>query len=145
MSHVGVHFSLFLVCFAAATIFPAQSEVLLAKLVLDEHYKWWVLIIVASIGNTLGSAANWVLGRYFSHFKDRKWFPIKPERMQHFENQYQRYGKWSLLLSWMPFIGDPLTIMAGVLREPFHIFVLIVAIAKTSRYLVVVGLAQTWI
>ncbi|WP_367166004.1 YqaA family protein, partial [Mesorhizobium sp.] len=52
---------------------------------------------------------------------------------------YRRYGRWSLLLSWMPIIGDPLTVVAGVLREPLWSFVAIVALAKISRYLAVAG------
>lgn len=145
MPHLAVYTGLFLVSFAAATIFPAQSEVLLAKLLLDEHYLWWVLLLVASTGNILGSVFNWLLGRYLTHFRERKWFPIDANKFQKYEKHYQRYGKWSLLLSWMPFIGDPLTIMAGVLREPFPIFLLLVSVAKVGRYVAVIGLTNSWI
>jgi membrane protein YqaA with SNARE-associated domain len=145
MSHLTVYLGLFLVSFVAATILPAQSEILLTKLLLDTHYKWWILITVASVGNVLGSTVNWILGRYISHFKDRKWFPVKPEKYGYYEKMYQKYGKWSLLLSWVPVIGDPLTVLAGALREPFHIFLILVSLAKVGRYLVVAAIASNWI
>lgn len=145
MSHFVVYASLFLISFAAATIFPAQSEILLAKLLLDSHYKWWLLVIVASLGNILGSVVNWLLGRSIARFQSRKWFPIKPEKYNNWEKFYQKYGKWSLLLSWVPIIGDPLTIIAGALREPLGVFLVLVSFAKISRYLVIAGLANGYI
>lgn len=145
MPHLAVYLSLFLVSFAAATVLPAQSEILLAKLLLDEHYLWWTLVLVASAGNILGSVANWLLGRYIVHFRDRRWFPIRADKLFQYEKYYQRYGKWSLLLSWAPFIGDPLTIMAGVLREPFPVFLLLVSIAKVGRYLALAGITYRWL
>ena len=85
-----------------------------------------MLLLVATVGNVLGAVVNWVLGRWITHFQDRAWFPVKPVR----------HGKWSLLLSWAPVIGDPLTVVAGVMREPFPVFLLLVTIAKFGRYLV---------
>jgi membrane protein YqaA with SNARE-associated domain len=117
-----------------------QSEVALVALLLVEHYPWWLLVLVASLGNTLGSAVNWGLGRLLAKFEDRRWFPVRRATIARAESWYHRYGRWSLLLSWLPFIGDPLTIVAGVLREPFPIFLLLVAIAKTARYLAVVAI-----
>ncbi len=58
---------------------------------------------------------------------------------------YRRYGRWSLLLSWAPIIGDPLTLAAGLLREPFASFILIVGLAKLGRYLLVAGAALHWL
>ena len=98
-------------------------------------YGW--LITAASIGNTLGSVVNWLLGRFIDRFSDRKWFPVTPAQMDRACGWYRKYGQWSLLLSWAPFIGDPLTLAAGVLREPFGRFLLLVAIAKTGRYILV--------
>ncbi|MGZ5280497.1 MAG: YqaA family protein [Pseudobdellovibrionaceae bacterium] len=145
MSQLGMYFSLFFVSFVAATLFPAQSEVLLAKMVIDHQYEWRVLVLIASVGNVLGSVVNWALGRYFVQFSDRKWFPVKPHQMRRYETLYRKYGRWSLLLSWMPFVGDPLTVMAGILKEPLHVFVVLVSVAKISRYLVVVFVANQWI
>ncbi|MCF3630512.1 YqaA family protein [Thalassospiraceae bacterium LMO-SO8] len=131
---------LFLVAFLAATILPAQSEIGLAGLILSGDYSIGLLIAVASLGNTLGAVVNWALGRWVEHFRDRKWFPAKPQQLDKAVGWYHRYGRWSLLLSWMPFIGDPLTLAAGVLREPFWSFLAIVAFAKTARYIVVAGI-----
>lgn len=144
MNHLAVLAGLFVAALAAATIIPVQSEIALVGLLLAEHYNWWVLVIVASVGNTLGSIVNWFLGRYIAHFEDRRWFPVKRETIGRAEAWYRRYGQWSLLLSWLPFIGDPLTIVAGVLREPLPTFVLLVAIAKTARYLAVVAITFGW-
>lgn len=85
-------------------------------------------------GRVLGSAVNWLLGT--DRFRDRKWFPVKPAALDRAAVRYRRYGKWSLLLSWVPIIGDPLTVVAGVLREPLWSFLAIVTVAKAGRYLV---------
>ncbi|MEO9902698.1 YqaA family protein [Nisaea sp.] len=140
MEELGIYGGLFLLSFLAATFLPAQSELGLIGLVLTGDYSVLWLIIVASIGNTLGSAVNWLLGRFIDRFSDRKWFPITPTQMDRACGWYRKYGQWSLLLSWAPFIGDPLTLAAGVLREPFGRFLLLVAIAKTGRYIVVAAL-----
>jgi membrane protein YqaA with SNARE-associated domain len=102
------------------------------------------LILVATVGNVLGSAINWWLGRYLEHFKDRRWFPFKPPVLDRAAGWYHRYGRWSLLLSWAPIIGDPLTLVAGVLREPFRSFIVIVTLAKLARYLVLAAATLQW-
>ena len=137
---IAAYGGLFAVAFLAATILPAQSEIGLAGLLLSGDYSVALLIAVASLGNTLGAVVNWALGRWVEHFRDRKWFPAKPEQLDKAVGWYHRYGRWSLLLSWMPFIGDPLTLAAGVLREPFWSFLVLVAVAKTTRYLIVTGI-----
>ncbi|MCP1337534.1 YqaA family protein [Futiania mangrovi] len=125
---------LFLAAFAAATVLPAQSEGLLVALLLAGHEPW-VLVAVASVGNTLGSSVNWLLGRGIERFRDRPWFPASEAGLARAQRWYHRYGKWSLLLSWMPIVGDPLTVIAGLMRERFSVFLLLVAVAKTGRYL----------
>jgi len=135
MSALAAYAGLFLAAFGAASILPMQSEPLLFGLLLLGEQPAWALVLVASIGNTLGSCLNWLLGRWIEHYRDRRWFPVKPEQLAKAEAWYRRWGKWSLLLSWAPVLGDPLTVIAGVLREPFWIFLLLVAIAKTGRYL----------
>jgi len=120
--------------FLAATIFPAQSEGLLLVMQAGQVAPDLVLLFVASLGNTLGSCVNWVMGRYASGFRDRAWFPAKAVQLKRAEAWYERYGVWTLLLSWVPFIGDPLTVIAGLLRTPFWVFLIVVALAKTGRY-----------
>lgn len=136
MTDLVVYVGLFVAAFVAATILPMQSEAALVGLVLTDAYPVWTLITVASLGNVMGSVANWMLGRGVERFKSRRWFPVKPAALDRAQNWYRRYGKWSLLLSWAPIIGDPLTVVAGVLREPFPVFLLLVTFAKVGRYVV---------
>ena len=136
---------LFAVAFLAATILPLQSEFVLTGLLVAGAQPVSMLIFVASAGNVLGSAVNWWLGRFIERFRGRKWFPVKAEELRRAEKWYQRYGRWSLLLSWVPVIGDPLTVIAGILNEPLWSFLAIVTIAKTARYLVIAAILLRWI
>jgi membrane protein YqaA with SNARE-associated domain len=126
----------------AATIFPASSEVVLTGLAATGDFDVAWLLIVASAGNTLGSVVNWFLGRFCLRWKDRSWFPVSPERLAAATVWFNRYGVWSLLLSWMPIVGDPVTLVAGVLRVNFWKFIVLVAIAKTARYMAVLELVK---
>jgi membrane protein YqaA with SNARE-associated domain len=135
MIDVAAYAGLFAAALIAATILPMQSEAALVGLLLS-GYSPWALLIVASIGNVLGSVVNWLLGRGIERFRHKRWFPASEAALTHAQGWYQRYGKWSLLLSWVPVIGDPLTVVAGVMREPFPVFLLLVAIAKIGRYAV---------
>lgn len=141
MTALGTCLGLFLAAFGAATLLPLQSEALLVALLLGGSLPAWLLVTVASVGNVLGSLVNWVLGRYVERFRQRRWFPVSPARLEQAQNWYARYGRWSLLLSWLPVIGDPLTLVAGIMREPLWRFVLIVSLAKTLRYGVLAALA----
>ena len=144
MPHFAEYGALFAAAFLSATLFPFQSEAVLFGMLIAEHYQWWLLILVASTGNILGSVANWFLGRFLAHFEGRRWFPVTREKMARAEAWYHRYGRWTLLMSWVPVIGDPLTLVAGVLREPLPVFIMLVAIAKTTRYLIVGGVSLGW-
>ncbi len=132
--------SLFFIAFAAATILPLQSELVVVGLLVAGKQPWPVIIAVASIGNILGSIVNWILGRSLLRFQDHRWFPASGENLARAENWYHRFGKGTLLLSWVPIIGDPLTVIAGVLREPLWSFTILVGLAKTGRYLVLTAL-----
>jgi len=136
---------LLVAAFLAATLLPAQSEALLASLVIADRQPVLALLAVASLGNIAGSASNWLLGRWIEHYRDRKWFPVTPQALARAEGAYRRWGHWSLLASWVPIIGDPLTLVAGVLREPFWRFLLIVSLAKIARYCVVIAFARQWV
>ncbi len=128
---------LFGVSFLAATLLPAQSELGLSGLIALGTEPVVLLVAAASLGNTLGSMVNWILGRAATAWSTASWFPVKPDKLAKATGWYHRYGRWSLLLSWAPIIGDPLTLAAGVLKEPFWSFTLLVAIAKTARYVAV--------
>lgn len=128
------YISLFGVAFLAATIFPAQSELLLAYLLRSGEHSWILLLAVATVGNVLGSVVNWLLGRSIERFRNFRWFPVSKNALERAERWYRRWGKWSLLLSWAPLIGDALTVIAGVLRVSFATFLALVLIAKAGRY-----------
>jgi len=126
---------LFVSAFVSATLFPGGSEALLVGLLVSGEYAVPGLLLVATTGNVLGSVVNWGLGRWVVQFQDRPWFPLAPEKLSQAQQWYKRYGKWSLLLSWVPIIGDPLTVAAGLMRERFLVFLLLVTLAKFGRYL----------
>ncbi|WP_223486824.1 YqaA family protein [Pseudomonas sp. A-RE-19] len=130
----GAFIGLFLAAFGAATLLPLQSEAVLVGLLLSGQYGLWSLLAVATLGNVLGSLLNWWLGRGIERFRERRWFPVSPRHLHQAQKHYQRYGHWSLLLSWVPIIGDPMTLVAGVMREPLGRFLVIVTLAKGARY-----------
>ncbi|MBW7862599.1 MAG: DedA family protein [Rhodocyclaceae bacterium] len=126
---------LFAAAFGAATLLPMQSEALLVGLLILGEHPVPTLLAVATIGNVLGSVVNWLFGRGIERWRHKRWFPVSGEKLQRAQNRYHRWGRWSLLLSWMPVIGDPLTVVAGLMREPLWSFVLLVFVAKAGRYL----------
>ena len=141
----GAYAGLFAAAFLAATLLPAQSEAVLAGLVIAGKQPVLALFLVASTANVLGSVINWLIGRGVERFRDRRWFPASPEALAKAQRHYERWGHWSLLASWVPIIGDPLTLVAGILREPLWRFLVLVSIAKAGRYLVVIALAKAWV
>ncbi|MEP3632791.1 MAG: YqaA family protein [Shimia thalassica] len=136
---------LFLSALIAATILPMQSEAVLVALLVAEEHPVLILLAVATVGNVLGSVINWVLGKYLLRFKHKRWFPASDDQLGRAQDWYHRYGRWSLLASWLPVVGDPLTVIAGVMREPFVPFLVLVTIAKGARYLVLAALTLAWI
>lgn len=125
---------LFSAALIAATLIPAQSEAILVAMLLEGAHPVWLLLVVASAGNVLGAVINWGLGRYAARFSQRRWFPVSPAQLERAAAWYRRWGYLSLLGSWLPIIGDPITVAAGVMREPFWRFALLVTIAKAARY-----------
>ena len=145
MSALAAYGGLFLAAFLAATILPAQSEAVLAGLLAAGNYTPALLVLVAGIGNVFGSVVNWLLGRGIERFRGARRFPVSERHLDRAGNWYRRYGWWSLLLSWLPVIGDPLTVAAGIMREPFARFLIVVAIAKFGRYIVLAALVLHWV
>lgn len=128
---------LFTTAFLAATLLPAQSELLLGVMLVSGRYDVALLLASATAGNTLGSVMNWLLGRFVEQFRDRRWFPVRRQSLERAERWYARWGKWSLLLSWAPLVGDALTLAAGLMRTRLAVFLPIVVVAKGGRYLVI--------
>ena len=129
------YFQLFIISFLAATILPLSSELVLSTMLLTDSFDKYLLLVVASFGNILGSSVNWYLGKKILIFKDKKWFPANERQIAKGEIYFKKYGIWSLLLAWLPIIGDPLTIVAGILRVKFFTFLLLISISKISRYI----------
>lgn len=125
---------LFGAAFLAATLLPFYSEIVLVSMAYDGEIEWVWLWLAASLGNTGGACVNWWLGRYLLHFEGRRWFPVKREALHLAQERFQRYGQWTLLLSWLPVGGDALTVAAGVLKVHFVPFVLLTGIGKGARY-----------
>ena len=131
------YFSLFLISFLAATIFPLSSELTLASLLNTNNYSSIILVGAASLGNILGSIFNWLLGFYLIKHVNKKWFPINENQINTAVDRFNKFGVWSLLFAWVPVIGDPLTFIAGLLKINFLLFLTLVSIGKISRYLFV--------
>ena len=132
-----IYLSLLFVSFMVATIVPFGSEMYFATLISLEKYNNFLLLVSASVGNVLGSVFNWVCGYYINYFIKKSWFPIKQDKIKKGTELFNKYGKWSLLFSWVPFIGDPITFVAGTLRFSFIPFIILVSIGKVGRYLVI--------
>ena len=132
-----IYLSLFTISFLAATVLPFSSELTLAGLIATSNYDNLSLLIVASFGNVFGSVINWTLGFYSRNLTRKKWFPFKDQQIESSSKQFNKFGKWSLLFAWVPVIGDPLTLAAGLFRVKFTEFLILVTIGKVSRYVAV--------
>ena len=132
-----IYLSLFAISFLAATILPFSSELTLAGLIATSNYDNLLLLVVASFGNVLGSIVNWTLGFYSRNLAIKKWFPFKEAQIERSSKWFRKFGKWSLLFVWVPIVGDPLTLVAGLLRVKFIEFVILVTIGKFSRYFLI--------
>jgi membrane protein YqaA with SNARE-associated domain len=144
MAEISSLAALFLSAFLSATLLPGTSEAVLVAMLAAGQGNPVLLIAVATAGNVLGSCVNWLLGRFFAHFRELRWFPVSPAAMARAERWYRRYGVWSLLFAWVPIVGDPLTVVAGVLRTDLGWFLPLVTIGKFARYLAVAGGFLWW-
>lgn len=139
-------FSLFTVAFLAATFLPLSSEVYFLAL-LSSGVEPFALVLWASLGNTLGAAVNWWLGRIargkVQWVTTRSWLRINEEDIDRASRSFQRFGKWSLLFAWMPIVGDALTLVAGLARVPLWQLIVLAGTGKTLRYLSLAGLLNS--
>ena len=127
---------LFFSALISATLFPGGSEALLL-LRIHQGADPILAVLIAGCGNVLGSLITYGMGRLGNEALHRKWLRMKPEQVKRAEDWFARYGRPSLLLAWLPVVGDPLCLVAGLLRSPLIWFVLLVAIGKFARYGVV--------
>ena len=136
-----VYITLFTVAFLSATLLPLGSEALFLYDISQQH-TIILLWIVATVGNTLGAMLNYWLGLKGETYLEKKDY-LSAEKMEKARSMFDKYGGWTLLLSWAPVIGDPLTFIAGVLRYDFKMFGIIVLVAKGLRYAVIIFLANS--
>ena len=127
--------------FLAATILPFYSELVLFGMLRDGGNPL-LLVVVATLGNTLGAVVNWLLGLYLLRFQDRRWFYFSQQQIENAQGWFRRYGFWSLLFAWMPIGGDALTLIAGIMRVRLWLFLLLVGTGKALRYISVVYFAN---
>lgn len=135
MALIGLFFSALI----AATLFPMGSEVVLIAL-LDLGHNAFLLWLIATSGNVLGSCINYAIGFWASDYVSNKYQNARSR--QQGQQLYNRYGVWSLLLAWLPIIGDPLTLLAGLANTNFKLFLLLVTLGKGARYAVLIALTQ---
>lgn len=144
MPEIVSYAGLFGSAFLSATLLPGSSEVALLALLAIGRGDPVTLILVATVGNVLGSIVNWAMGRFLAHFRHRPWFPVNPRSYDRAIAWYQRYGLWSLLLSWLPIVGDPLTVVAGALRVDIRWFIALVTLGKAARYAFIAAAFAGW-
>ena len=132
LSYVG----LFLASFLSATILPLSSEVVLIYLLLND-FNPTILVCIATFGNVLGSCVNYALGFWGSSFFVRKVPGISEEEFTRAKQRFRKYGVYSLFFAWVPVIGDPLTVVAGVLKIKIFTFLTLVTLGKLFRYVII--------
>jgi len=131
------YISIFFLSFLAATIIPFSSEVGLLSYMAFGKFNNELLLIFTSLGNILGSCANYILGLYIIKFKTKSWFPFTGNQILKATNWFNRFGVYSLFFSFLPIVGDPLTLIAGMFRVSFMKFIILVSLGKILRYLLI--------
>lgn len=121
--------------FGAATLLPVPSEVVLAAQIKAGSASVSGLVAAATVGNVGGALLNWWIGGWLRRYEGRSWFPFTPEAIARATLLFRRWGVWTLLFSWLPVVGDPLTLVAGILRVPLAAFIPLVTIGKAARYM----------
>lgn len=138
-----IYFALFFNAFIAATLLPAFSELGFAGALKANAGPPLFLFIAVTAGNVLGSVVNWILGKEILRFQKYRWFPFTPVQIDKATKQFDKYGKWSLLFAWLPVVGDPLTLVAGIMRVRFAFFLILVLIGKALRYAIIYQLVTS--
>lgn len=130
------HLALAASAFLSATLLPGTSEATFVATAAEWPDAAYSLFAVAALANTAGSIVNWWIGRHVERFAETRWFPVSKEKLARAQEIAGRYGVWTLLLAWVPVLGDPLTLAAGLMRVPFLPFALLVGTGKVLRYAV---------
>jgi membrane protein YqaA with SNARE-associated domain len=135
------YFGLFAISFLSASLLPLASEAILLGMPLL-GYNIWLVGLIATLGNYAGTLLNYYVGKKGSDFVLSRYIKINPKTWARAERLYQRWGPVALFFSWVPFIGDPLTAVAGALNMHIRTFTFWVLLGKGIRAVVLLGLAQ---
>jgi membrane protein YqaA with SNARE-associated domain len=122
--------AVFTVSFVSATLLPMGSEPVLFGYLKLNPDMFWVAILVATVGNTLGGMVDWLMGFGAGKAHEKLLGPKEHKLLKWFE----KLGPQALLLSWLPIVGDPLCAVAGWLRLPWLPCLIYMAIGKFLRY-----------
>lgn len=144
LTDLAAHGGLFLSAFGSATLLPGTSEAALLALLGTCQGGPASLLLTATAGNVLGSVVNWALGRRLAGFGNQRWSPAKGRAIDRAVAWSRRYGAWTLLLSWLPVVGDALTLAAGALRVSFPAFLILVTLGKGGRYVFILAGYLWW-
>jgi len=128
--------ALFCASFLAATILPLSSEFLLSLLLLN-NYNAFNVVVIGTAGNVLGAIVNYGLGHWGNRLVLQRWLRLSPVEIRRAEKRFKKYGLISLCFAWVPIIGDPLTVAAGLLKINFAVFLLLVTVGKLLRYIII--------
>jgi len=144
MTPFAAYATLFVSAFTSATLLPGSSEAVLLGFLVASIGDPVTLVFVALAGNLLGSLVSFGMGRYAAQFRERRWFPVSPAQYARAEAWYARYGRWTLLMAWVPVIGDPLTVVAGAMRAQLLFAIVLIGLGKFGRYVFVAGSYTVW-
>jgi membrane protein YqaA with SNARE-associated domain len=113
---------------------PGSSELVLGGFLAAVQGEPWALVLAATAGNVVGGVINYFIGYTVSDLAGRRWFPATEIQIERASDRFNRYGVWILLLTWLPLIGDIITVVAGLLRTNFRLFLMLATIGKFVRY-----------
>ena len=131
--------------FFAATFLPGTTEAVLAGLVIGTDIEVWLLVTVASVFNVAGSGVNYGIGRFLDRFRHSRFMPVAPATLARGRRWFERYGVWSLLLCWLPVVGDAFPVVAGFMRVPVLVAFPLIAVGKTLRFVAIAwGITAGW-
>lgn len=131
LGYAGVMIAAFL----AATVIPFSSEAVFTGLFyagLDP----WLLVLFASIGNTLGGMTCYGIGRLCKIEWAERLLKVKHETVVKYQGRFRKYGDWFAFFSFVPFIGDAIAVAAGFMHCRWWIVFFSMAVGKTLRYIV---------
>lgn len=128
-----IDWGLFTAALLSSTLLPGGSEALLL-LRLAEGGPAIPLVLTATVGNLLGSLLTYLVGRAGHQLLVSRWLRIDASALQRAERWFSRWGRPVLLFAWLPIVGDPLCLLAGILRVGMGSFLLLVGIGKLIRY-----------